>query len=108
MALPNIFAHEPVNPSEELTQVLLQSSGFRLERIVSSGSRTAEGTWYEQTTDEWVILLKGKAGLRFEDSNEVVELSAGDYLEIPRHRRHRVEWTAPEEQTVWLAVHYPV
>ncbi len=22
------------------------------------------------------------------------------------HRRHRVEWTTPDEPTVWLAVHY--
>src|SRR5262245_25715464 len=108
MTRSNIFTHEQLKPSDELIQVLLQTSGFRFERIVSNGSQTADGTWYDQTTDEWVVLLKGRARLRFEDTDEAVELSPGDYLEIPRHRRHRVEWTTPGEQTVWLAVHYPL
>jgi cupin 2 domain-containing protein len=30
----------------------------------------------------------------------------GDYLHIPAHLRHRVEWTAENEVTVWLAVHH--
>ena len=35
-----------------------------------------------------------------------VEMRAGDYLNIPARRRHRVEWTAPDGPTVWLAVFY--
>ena len=27
-------------------------------------------------------------------------------VNIPAHRRHRVEWTDPHEPTIWLAVHY--
>ena len=30
---------------------------------------------------------------------------AFDWVDIPAHRRHRVEWTAPGEPTVWLALH---
>jgi cupin 2 domain-containing protein len=33
-------------------------------------------------------------------------MKAGDYVEIPAHTRHRVEWTDPDEDTVWLAVYY--
>ena len=25
---------------------------------------------------------------------------------IPAHTKHRVEWTTPDEPTIWLAVHY--
>jgi cupin 2 domain-containing protein len=30
----------------------------------------------------------------------------GDYVHIPAHQRHRVEWTEPDQKTVWLALHY--
>jgi cupin 2 domain-containing protein len=35
-----------------------------------------------------------------------VALQPGDHLIIPAHRRHRVEWTHPDQPTVWLALHY--
>ena len=34
------------------------------------------------------------------------EMKPGDFVNIPAHKRHRVEWTTPDEPTVWLAVHY--
>ena len=42
--------------------------------------------------------------LRFEGEDELLVLSPGDYVLLPSHCRHRVEWT--EEQTIWLALHY--
>jgi cupin 2 domain-containing protein len=30
----------------------------------------------------------------------------GDYVFIPARKRHRVEWTEPQQPTVWLAVHF--
>ena len=46
----------------------------------------------------------GAARLRFEE--HVIELEPGDYVDIPAHKKHRVEWTTPDEPTVWLAVYY--
>jgi cupin 2 domain-containing protein len=51
-----------------------------------------------------VTVVRGAARLRFEDG--VVEMRPGDHVTIPAHRRHRVEWTTPDEPTVWLAVFY--
>jgi cupin 2 domain-containing protein len=48
--------------------------------------------------------LKGAARLRFEDS--IVEMKPGDFVNIPAHKKHRVEWTTPDEPTIWLAVFY--
>lgn len=31
----------------------------------------------------------------------------GDWAVLPAHCRHRVAWTAPDRETVWLAVHLP-
>jgi hypothetical protein len=49
-------------------------------------------------------VLKGAARLRFED--ETVEMQPGDFVNIPAHKKHRVEWTTPDEPTIWLAVHF--
>jgi len=102
----NLFADVPPEIPEEILQVLLETGAFRLERIISAGQATPPGEWYDQDTQEWVVLLRGGAGLRFEDEPEPRRLSPGDYLLIPAHRRHRVEWTDPEQKTVWLALHY--
>jgi cupin 2 domain-containing protein len=32
-------------------------------------------------------------------------MAAGDSVFIPAHTKHRVEWTTPDIQTIWLAVH---
>ena len=102
----NIFAKlEPASSGEAFTD-LLKAPPLRIERIVSTGQATALGEWLEQDRSEWVILLRGSAGLLFEGEAQPHRLQAGDYVNIPAHRRHRVEWTAPNEPTIWLAVHY--
>lgn len=76
----------------------------RIERIVSWGQASPQGFWYDQDEGEWVALLAGAARLRLLDPDEEIELAAGDWLWIAPRRRHRVEWTAPDAATVWLAV----
>jgi cupin 2 domain-containing protein len=88
----------------ELITTLLDAADVRIERIVSHGHASPDGFWYDQGQHEWVVVLTGAAGLRFED--ETVEMKAGDFLNIPVHWKHRVEWTTPEEPTVWLAISY--
>ena len=100
----NFFADLPLSSPEELFATLLERPGLRVERIVSYGQASPEGFWYDQPQGEWVVVLKGAARLRFED--RVVEMKPGDSIDIPPHARHRVDWTAPDEPTVWLAIHY--
>ena len=104
--MTNLFDNLVSNISEELTEVLLQSKHVRIERIVSTGQAGSEDSWYDQTEAEWVILLRGEGKLLFEDKDEPVRMRPGDHINIPAHRRHRVEWTSPDEPTVWLAVFY--
>ena len=104
--MENLFAGLPADLAAERVDVLVQAAGTRLERIVSTGHRTPPGEWYDADAREWVVVLRGRAGLRFEDLDEVMTLGAGDWVDIAAHRRHRVEWTDPGEPTVWLALHY--
>jgi cupin 2 domain-containing protein len=89
--------------SEELIEVLAENSNVRIERIVSTGQKSPAGFWYDQDETEWVVVLQGAARLRFEHG-EVINLQPGDYVEIPSHQRHRVDWTMEGEPTVWLAI----
>jgi cupin 2 domain-containing protein len=101
-----IFSSVPLSLSQEVMEVILETESFRLERIISTGQATPAGKWYDQETHEWVLLLTGEAGLLFENDPQVIIMKPGDYLHITAHRRHRVEWTAPSQPTIWLALHY--
>ncbi len=102
----NIYQGFPKVLNEEVFEQLLRGKHFRLERILSTGQATPEGQWCDQDWNEWVILLKGGARLRFEKETKIIELAEGDYLNIPAHCKHRVEWTDKEKETIWLALHY--
>ena len=100
----SIFADIPEQLPDELCQTLLTKPNIRIERIVSKGHSSAKDFWYDQAQDEWVMVLQGRARLSFIDTASV-ELNAGDYLLIPAHCRHRVDWSAPDVETIWLAIH---
>lgn len=105
-ASENIFLDLPRDFSREEIVTLLEEGSVRIERIVSTGQASPPGFWFDQDWAEWVIVLSGWAQLRLEGEAAVRDLRTGDYLHIPAHARHRVEWTDPHEPTIWLAVHY--
>lgn len=101
-----IYSDIPEHLASEEFRDVLCSPHLRIERIVSRGQATPAGQWLEQDCSEWVMVLKGSAALRFDGEDAPRVLEPGDYLAIPAHCRHRVEWTASGEPTIWLAVHY--
>ncbi|MCC7346971.1 MAG: cupin domain-containing protein [Variibacter sp.] len=102
----NVFRPIPAESIGETVELLASAPTVRIERIISHGEASPPGYWYDQPWAEWVIVLSGAARLRFEDEPQERPLGPGDYLLIPAHRRHRVEWTDPGAPTLWLAVHY--
>ena len=102
----NLFELPADMGAEEFFETLLQTKSFRLERIISRGNSTPAGEWYDQDRPEWVVLLKGSAALLIEGQEHPLYLQAGDYVNLPSHLRHRVEWTNPHQETVWLALHH--
>ena len=103
----NLFEAVTEGSSEELIETLAGGANVRIERIVSQGHSSDPDFWYDQDENEWVVLLSGKAILRFEGHSQPVDLEPGDWIEIPAGARHRVDWTDPDGPTVWLAVFYP-
>ena len=100
----NLFADLPQQLPDELFTTLLEAANVRIERIVSHGHASPEDFWYDQSQHEWIMVLKGAARLQFEDG--MVEMKVGDFVNIPANKKHRVEWTMPNEPTIWLAVFY--
>jgi cupin 2 domain-containing protein len=102
----NLFADLPARLAEERFDELLGAPDLRIERIVSTGHTTPPGVFLDQEWAEWVVLLQGAATLLFDGEAEPRRLERGDYLYIPAHARHRVEWTDPAQPAVWLSVHH--
>jgi cupin 2 domain-containing protein len=100
----NIFDDIPHNMPKEVVQTLHQADDVRIERIISHGHGSPADFWYYQPQHESVIVLKGAARLQFEDG--MVEMKVGDFINIPAFKKHRVDWTTPDEPTVWLGVRY--
>jgi len=102
----SIFDGVPPIFTGEWVERIAGKKGVRIERIVSTGQTTPEGHWYDQETDEWVLVVAGAARLRIEGEATDRELGEGDWIFLPAHCRHRVTWTRAEPPTVWLAVHF--
>ena len=99
----NLYADLPVAGGNEAFDELLAAPSLRIERIVSRGTASPPGFWYDQPQDEWVVVLRGTAELTIDGEAAPRRLGPGDHLFLPAHRRHRVERT--DDPTVWLAVH---
>jgi cupin 2 domain-containing protein len=105
MRAGNLFADLPASLAEEQFESLFSGTDFVLKRIISTGQASPPGQWYDQDEDEWVVLLSGGAGLLIEGEAAPRILVPGDWLLLPAHCRHRVEWTKAGVSSVWLALH---
>ncbi|WP_205342142.1 cupin domain-containing protein [Denitrificimonas caeni] len=104
-AISNIFEFLADDISNELFENIVTGQNIKIERIISKGHSSPTSGWYDQSENEWVIVLKGQAKIEFENQAPV-HLLAGSYLNIPAHTKHKVAWTDPDIETIWLAVHY--
>lgn len=100
----NLFAGIPAQLEEEMVEQIVSDSRVRIERIVSRGQSSPPDFWYDQDEHEWVTVLKGKAQLQIADTIGTISLGPGDTLFLPAHMKHRVDWTDPDQETIWLAV----
>ena len=103
----NLFHLPHPLPDDECFDDLIPDRGVKIERIISTGQTTPEGQWYDQPRDEWVVLLRGRAEIAFEDGRTLA-LSVGDHVLIPAHQKHRVAHTSADPPCIWLAVHGPL
>jgi len=101
----NLFENIPGNLDEEAFEQIVKSKQISIERIISKGHSSPTSGWYDQEQNEWVMVLSGKAILLFDDGSDIT-MKKGDYINIPAHKKHKVKWTDPNVETIWLAVLY--
>lgn len=106
IASGNLSDDIPQRQQAEDVTVLVTTPQLRIERIVSYAQASPPGFWYDQDWAEWVLVVSGAAGLQIDGEDTPRRLKPGDYVLIPPHVRHRVEWTAADQPTIWLAIHY--
>lgn len=104
-SVSNIFEHIPDEIRDELFENIVTAENVRIERIVSKGHVSPQSGWYDQDENEWVMVLKGAAKIKFENQT-TAHLVSGSHLNIPAHTRHKVSWTDPDVETLWLVVFY--
>lgn len=100
----DLYASIPANLENELFELIIKNENIKIERIISKGHKSPETGWYDQVHNEWVVLIKGAAIITFEDKE--LAMGPGAYVNILAHTRHKVTCTNPEEETIWLAIHY--
>ena len=103
MIVKNILSDLPSAQKAEIFEKLIEKDDIKIERIVSKGQTT---DWQTQDHNEWVMILVGEAEVEFFGIQEKHQMESGDYLLIPAQQKHRVSWTTPHEETIWLALHY--
>jgi len=101
----NIFKNIPIPNEDEYFENIIKNDTLKIQKIVSHGHTSPKSGWYEAPNEEWIILLEGGATLSFQNGEDI-SLSIGDYINIPAHSKHKVSWTKPECNTIWLVVHY--
>lgn len=103
--MANIFSDIPAEIPNEIFEDIITTEKLRVERIVSKGHVSPDSQWYDQTENEWVIVLSGYGVIEYINGDKVT-LRQGDYLHIKAHAKHRVVETSTDENTVWLAIFY--
>jgi cupin 2 domain-containing protein len=101
----SLLTQLPKELPDELVTSLVSSAALRIERIVSRGHVSPPGFWYDQAEHEFVLVVQGQARIHLEGRDEVT-LESGGWLCIPAHLKHRVSYTVPDVDTIWLAVFY--
>jgi cupin 2 domain-containing protein len=103
--IKNVFSIAGLDLHDEFFENILETQNFRVERIISRGHKSPENFWYDQETNEFVLLLKGEAELEFENKGKL-KLKPGDYLIIKAHEKHRVAMTKNDGESFWITIHY--
>jgi Uncharacterized conserved protein, contains double-stranded beta-helix domain len=98
--MTNIYKIEKLPMVEELVTVLKKDKNIRIERIISAGQVS---DWYDQSEEEYVILLEGRATVLYAD-NTSITLKKGDTLFIPAHKKHKISYTSESPACIWLCI----
>ena len=96
----NIFDLPQLPLSDEFSEFLVKNDYVSIERIISCGNST---DWFDQTLNEFVILLQGCAVIEYENGDKI-DMAKGDTLFLPAHITHRVAFSSENPPCIWICV----
>ena len=99
----DLLKNIPDKSKDEIFETILEKKDIKIERIISYGQTTAKDYWYDQDQDEFVLILKGKAKIKYE-LGEIIQLDEGSSIYIKAHEKHQVIYTT--NPTIWLAIFF--
>jgi len=67
-----LFEGIPAELPKEIFDTICATEGVKIERIVSRGHASPEGFWYDQEKNEFVLVVRGSAGLKLENEDDIV------------------------------------
>ncbi len=102
--LQNIFSVGSEERCAETEKLLFAVQKGRAVAINSPGTASIDGYWYDQTEDEWVLVLAGEGEIEWSDGSKKL-LHPGDSVFIPAHEKHRVSYASSKPPCVWLAIY---
>jgi cupin 2 domain-containing protein len=73
----SLFGNLPDAMKEERAEELCRSKSFRIERITSAGQVSPIGFWFDQPTEEWVVVMQGRAEVSLLNPNETIHPPLG-------------------------------
>lgn len=97
----NLLKNIPSESKDEIFETIIENNNMKIERIVSYAHVSPNDFWYNQDEDEFVLVLQGKATIKYDDGS-IFDLKVGDSLYIKAHQKHKVTYT--QNPTIWLAV----
>lgn len=97
----NLFDDTLKENNIELSQIIFENEKIMVEKIISQGEISKTDEWFDQSQDEFVILVDGYAEITYSNLT-TTKLSKGDNLFIPKNVKHRVSYTS--ENCVWVCI----
>ncbi|WP_162795632.1 hypothetical protein [Nonomuraea lactucae] len=102
---PNLFERKDrrfksIFPETPAVLPLVETPDVRIDSIVTRGERSGKDVDLVQRDNGCLLLLKGQAVVSV--GGEKGRMAPGDYVIIGPETERSVEWTSPDEETVWV------
>ena len=97
---------EGLRQQPPVIETLFENKTVKIDRITAFGQITPPGEFPPEPSYEFIHLLKGQLILEYEGEAEKVNLKPGSYAIKTPEQKTRADFTAKDEETVWLKVSY--
>ena len=89
-----------------LIETLFENKSVKIDRITVHGQISPPGEFAPEPSYEFIQVLKGQLVLEYKGKSQKVNLKSGDFAIKSPQQRTRADYTAEDEETVYVKVSY--